>query len=122
MRALALALCLVSTPAIAADQFDLICTAKKESVRYRIDLAAGEYCAGNCEIVQKIAGVTSGTLTLQDKQRQFPDDDRIWNTINRATGEWYRSESIPSISLYETTEGRCEPATFSGIAPAKTKF
>lgn len=123
MRALVLALALVTTPAVAAEQqFDLICKAKKETVRYRVDLLAGEYCSGSCELVQKIASVTSGTLTLQDEKPQFRDGDRIWNMVNRSNGEWYFSRSMPAIGVFDTTEGRCEPANFSGIAPATKKF
>lgn len=117
MRSLILSLALISTPAMAAEQFDLICTAKKETVRYRIDLAAGEWCADSCRSVLKIASVTEGTITLLSRERQAPSDVQVLKKIERSTGEW---TDISVGGGYDPVfiKGRCEAAPFSGF-PAK---
>lgn len=118
MRALALALCLVATPAMAAEQFDLVCTAKKDTVRYRVDLAKGEWCVGSCATVLKVASVTSGTITLVDREPQFASDDRDLNQIDRTTGEWTDISYGGRSSPWER-KGVCKVAEYSGMPAAK---
>lgn len=119
---LGIALLGLATPAMAADQFDLVCNGGDVSFHYRVDLAKGEWCFGSCETVFKIPEVTSGTLTLMDKEPSGPRGDTIKNRINRATGEWYFYRSQPSIGFYKTVEGKCELAPFSGMTDVPTKF
>lgn len=126
MRALVLALGLVAVPALAADQFDLLCTGGRggrETMHYRLDLARGEYCFGKCESIAKIAGVTSGMITLYDDQPKFSGDTRSYNTINRITGEWrwYNFSPRLSVAAMDIT-GSCELDDFSGFPMLTRKF
>jgi hypothetical protein len=116
----AVALMLAATPAWAADRFDLVCTAGKTPVHYRVDLAAGEWCAGDCSVVNKIAAVTSGMLTLQDEKAIRRSDWENTTTVNRITGEWYSYSYNASLGgLPFQRSGRCEPTTYSGMAKPK---
>lgn len=123
MKAWAGALLLfIAAPAVAADQFDLICTSPtdKKPTRYRVDLAVGEWCEASCSATQKIAEVTSTSLTLKDEKqlRRGQMASRHW--VNRVTGEWqYRFQWLGSPSF---TTGHCEPAPFSGFGAEKVKF
>jgi hypothetical protein len=118
MRAIVLAMALVSTPTLAAEQFDLVCTSKKDTVRYRVDLAKGEWCVGPCETVLKIASVTSGTITLVDREPQFASDDRDLNQIDRATGAWTDISYGGRTSPWER-KGACKVAEYSGMPAPK---
>lgn len=124
MRALVLGLALVSTPVAAAEQqqFDLICSGDDQSWHYRVDLAVGEWCADVCDTVFKVASVTSGTIVLQSKEPQYRGGDKITNSINRATGDWYFYRSLPNIGFHKALNGKCEPQPFSGFPSSKVKF
>ena len=119
MRALALALCLIATPAMAAEQFDLVCTAKKTSERYRVDLARGEWCFGECDFVQKVASVTSGLIVLSEHRPAFDGDKIAANRINRVSGEWEWYNFDTKLMVSMDHKGKCEPAPFSGMPAAK---
>lgn len=119
MRALALALSLIATPAIAAEQFDLVCTGDKDTMRYRIDLAAGEYCFNDCGRVMKIAEVTSGMLTLHRDKPTLTEPATAYATINRSTGEWRWYSYDPRYSHIMDIQGKCEMAPYSGMPRAK---
>ncbi|WCT75039.1 hypothetical protein PQ455_07440 [Sphingomonas naphthae] len=120
MRAIIMAIGLLATPALAADQFDLICTAKKTTVRYRVDLARGEWCDGDCKVTRKITAVTTGFLTLVDENPTSEHAYRESTTVNRVDGSWYTmsyftwSSRVPS-----ATKGTCEPTAFTGFPAAK---
>lgn len=119
IMAVALALSAAS-PAIAADQFDLVCSAPNASVRYRIDLARGEYCAGECKLIQKIQQVTSGAITLFDEKNNVRDA-RAYGTVNRITGdwEWYNSMFPGAVMNHK---GKCRPEQSTGFPVAGRKF
>jgi hypothetical protein len=122
MRAIWLAVALVATPVMAAEQsqqFDLVCTAKRESDRLRIDLARGEWCFGACERVMKIQEVTAGLITLHDEKPSPPDNIRAYQTINRLTGEWQWYNYTPRYRSIMDIKGVCAPASFSGFPTAK---
>ena len=119
MRAVFLALALVSVPAAAAEQFDLICKAKNDEVRYRIDLTSGEWCAGDCKVVMKIAEVTSGVITLYDDKPTVKEPVTSYNTINRISGEWRWYNYDPRYSTVQDVNGKCEPAEFTGFPAQK---
>ncbi len=110
----ALSLALLPAPALAADQFDLICKGDKETVRYRIDLAAGEWCWEKCEATIKIASATSSRITFMDQ-----DTPSLHATafVDRASGEWWQSYRNSYSSAYN--HGFCTPAPFSGFPAAK---
>lgn len=112
----------VATPAAAADQFDLVCTGDDEPWHYRIDLTKGEWCADDCKTTFALASVTSATLTIKEQQPKFRGDDRIVNSVNRVTGEWYFYRDLPKIGFSKVVKGECKPAPFSGFGADKAKF
>ncbi len=65
----------ISTPAIAADQFDLVCDGTVSagsgrvpwSERYSVDLARGVYCDGGCSMLHLIARVEPGIIWFATK-------------------------------------------------------
>lgn len=109
---------LVATPAVAADQFDLLCKAKKAEVRYRVDLARGEWCAGECSRVVKIAQVTTGEIVFEDIKALRRGDYESQVRVNRATGDWSEFTSFPA-SVPTTRKGVCTPARFSTFPAGK---
>lgn len=119
MRFVALGMALISTPAAAADQFDLICKSAKETERYRVDLARGEWCLGDCRNVIKIASVTSGVIIFAEKKQQHPRDSWASNQVNRVTGEWRWYSFDPKYSRQQDIRGQCESAPFTGLPAAK---
>lgn len=117
--ALFLGLMMAAAPAVAADQFDLLCTAKKANVRYRVDLNRGEWCSDECRSTYKIDAVTSADLTLENKPPKFRGDGVSLVRINRSTAEW---QEIRTFSFGTTTvnnKGTCKPSEFSGFPKAK---
>lgn len=111
---------MLATPAAAAEQFDLICSAKKTSEHYRLDLATGEYCWGSCQRIEKIASVTSGMITLMDIKPVLRGDPEVRKTINRSTGEWNWYSFAPRFDVSpDIVTGTCQPAPFSGFPAAK---
>lgn len=124
MRGLALALALISTPVLAAEQqFDLVCQGRDgrtpESKRYRIDLTRGEYCADDCKRVMKIAEVTSGLFTLFSTAPTILEPVTAYNTVNRVSGEWRWYHRDDRYAGVQDVRGACEPTTFSGMPTAK---
>ena len=112
-----------TTPAAAeSEQFDLICTSQREAVRYRVDLSKNEWCFDKCGMVQKIASVTAGTISLYDHQPTHARDARYFIQINRVTGEWHWFNHTPGSLSMTNVKGVCEPAPFSGITSGPTKF
>ena len=124
MRTTILAAIMLALPGAAAEQdrFDLICTAKKETVRYRIDLTAGEWCADQCTSVNKIAEVTSGMITLYEEKAVTANGPYSYGRINRLTGEWKRASWTPSYNSFFSSTGSCTPASFSGLNAGSRKF
>lgn len=121
MRTWAVAVLLgAATPAVAADQFDLVCATRKGAVHYRVDLARSAYCAGDCSVMLTIASSTPGMIVLEDHQPTFRGDKEEHSRINRTTGEWHTFSFNPR---FDTTpfvrDGKCEPAPFSGFPTAK---
>lgn len=112
----------VASPAMAVDQFDLVCKAPKDTERFRVDLAKNEWCSGPCDNVQKIASVTSGMLSLHDHKPAFASDSRYHLRIDRVTGEWSWYNYNPKYKSLMDIKGICEPAPFSGITSPARKF
>lgn len=117
-------LALASSPASAAEQFDLHCEgtaqvgrkpAERWSERYRIDLASGRWCFGSCPKVNGIARFDAGEIVLTDR------DDRPsgrWVeklTISRSTGRLKQS----ILRLEYEVDAECEPAPFTDIPDTK---
>jgi len=111
---------LAATPAVAADQFDLVCTAKKSGTRYRIDLTRGEWCEGDGTVVKKVAEATTGMLFLARHEPSGVRDKTVRLWVNRNTGEWADYSYDPA---FDTTgslkKGFCQPASFSGFPSPK---
>lgn len=126
MRAFVLLLAMVSTPAMAADQFDLICQGRakygasaswqKFENRYRVDLAAKRWCRDNCERVMPLADVNEARITFTS----IHDDATIGDVdhfVERASGhlvEIHSSRFSP-----QTVAAQCEAAPFSGMPEKK---
>lgn len=119
MRAIVLALGLVSAPAMAADQFDLVCKGKSGSTtRYRVDLTRGEACAGICDRVWKMGATTTSEYRLIDQSPVRGYDLEQLATVNRQTGAYSHYSKIRGLGA-NRTEGTCEVAQFSGFPAAK---
>lgn len=106
---------LMASPAMAADQFDLLCSFGKTPVRYRIDIPRGEACEGDCTRVWKMGPVTAGEIRLLDTLSSAEEVPQTI-TINRQTGalkHWIGGRR----SL--TEQAICEPTKFSGFPPPK---
>lgn len=119
MRSLLAVGLLISTPAMAADQFDLVCTTKEGQTRYRVDLARNEACEGLCDRVWTMGPPSSGELKLIYKTPKSLRDLDERATVNRVTGDYQYSNTIPGLGT-QSESGHCEAAPFSGF-PA-TKF
>jgi hypothetical protein len=118
-------LALISTPAAAADQFDLICTSNDGSARYRVDLVAQQWCKDDCSEVRALASVSPTTIQFEDERPAFPGDGMVSSSVNRMTGKWsedYRSAAIGGSHARVFREGACEPRPFSGFGEEKAKF
>lgn len=122
MRVFAIALLLAGTPAAAAKQFDLVCVAEGVNERFRVDLDRGEWCFGECKLVQKIASETPGMIVLAEHQPAFHNDRTSYNRINRVTGEWRWFNLDPRYRSIMDHRGTCEPAPFSGMLSGTPKF
>lgn len=115
MRAFALALVIVSTPAATAEQqFDLICMFGKTEMRFRVDLAAGEACSEECSAVWPLGVVTAGEIVLRDT-RGMPSEVPQTYVVNRQTG--LLTHWIGRLNYTETAT--CTPAPFSGFPTAR---
>lgn len=121
------ALGLMSSPALAADQFDLACHGQyRERINakpkptdgsLRIDLKAGSWCAADCKTVFAIAAVEPGRIVLS--QSDPADTVAAYNyyTIDRVSGEYHHHMS-GSLSYWDD-RGVCEVRPFSGFPAAK---
>ena len=130
MRALLLAFGLLAAPAVAADQFDLVCRGKQRvgignemkpiEHRYRADLAAKKWCMDGCTRIDDIAAFNDNEIAFINVDRKI--GSRFWESdkVYRTTGFWLhvRSGAYDGIDI----EGRCEPAAFSGFPEIQRKF
>lgn len=131
MRALFLAFGLVATPAMAADQFDLVCQTEakhsingrwaKEELRYRVDLGALRWCQGACNGTDEVVEVKDTQLTLINREPKLSSapTELLW--IDRQSGalSYIRTGGIGN---YEQRRGRCERTAFSGFPAVTRKF
>jgi hypothetical protein len=129
MKVLALlAVAMLAGEARAAEQFDLVCKGEiRESpsqkrgepreVRYRVDLAKGEWCREACTVVQHLTDVTTSRITFYREETPLPRRVR-YEWIDRATGSWLE---LVDDRFWYRIEGTCEAAPFSGFG-SPTKF
>lgn len=123
--------------AAAAAAFNLVCTgtvtvaggdrdgARPYRTAYRIDLASGKYCEGDCRLVRDIAEVQPTRITLDERGNVAPgSSDYSINVIERDSG----AQTILTASgrrgamLYVKSTGRCESQPFTGFPDIPTKF
>lgn len=138
VRAAALALILVATPAVAApDQFDLDCsgTTRTQTVstdktepftrHYRIDLESKRWCAADCGAVHPIAEVQESYLKLEPGSDEYTPEGRktFTSMISRTTGAETVTYAVTGRDLY-TSESRaqCRAAAFSGFPKLDKQF
>jgi len=116
MRGIIIFLALLSGPAAAADQFDLACKARNVTEHYRVDLANGQWCSGDCDRIRLIVEETPNEIVLEEHEPTFSGDYRGWVRVYPASGdwEWYNSGAGGVGTL--DVRGKCEIAPFSGIA------
>lgn len=121
----------VASPALAAEQFDLVCrgqvrwapAGKLQPVerRYRVDLTAGTWCLDACTATEQLASVGQAEIVFKQADRTLPPGAYFEHTVNRTTGAWKNTYiQRGAFSTYWDYSGTCEPAPFSGM-PA-TKF
>ncbi|MBU3076530.1 hypothetical protein [Sphingomonas quercus] len=123
---LTLAIGLATTPALAADQFDLLCKGQQKftpdgaatpiEAHYRVDVAAGSYCRDQCIGIDKLAGAAPGKIAFKAHAKANEQDELVDESYEPATGKWVDLYAGPyPPGEYAATEGKCEAATFSGF-------
>src|SRR3546814_2889270 len=94
-----------ASPALAADQFDLVCTSTEGSAdRYRIDLTKGEACSGNCDRIWKMGEATTGELKVINKQPAFRGDMEESMFVDRQTGQYRYYNYIDGLRPHSRSE------------------
>lgn len=113
-----------------AAQFDLICAGRTETWielndtqvtdsnwRIRVDLDRKLACWDDCDVVSAIDRVDATRIVFSD----VPGGSLV--TVDRHTGSFFNSfqvnDSDGKLLTTQTTEGRCEPAEFTGIPAPK---
>jgi len=127
MRAFLLVLSLLATPAMAADQFDLVCKGQQRTsaagkwkpyeVRYRVDLSEMVYCRFNCKTLETVESADAARIVFQSVQGR-PGSTTALHYVDRSDGNWRYFLSGP-VGLIGDAEGHCEAAPFSGFPAAK---
>jgi hypothetical protein len=126
MKAILMAAALLSTPALAADQFDLICTGQAKDTmtsretpiarHYHLDLTTGQYCYNECT-VRQLNEVNSSQIVFEETQAQFPrDHNASLDYVSRTTGRW------EFFTSYWNGSGRCEVAPFTSFPVPPRQF
>lgn len=83
------------------------------TMRYRVDLAAGVYCAGDCPRTGAFQRVDPDALVFADES--YGTMDFYDMRISRTSGQFYRMRYTRSRS--ELDEGPCAVEPFSGFPP-----
>lgn len=132
---------LLFAAATSVQTFDLVCSGLTTTTdyfsgevteryvdQYRIDLAHGMWCSGECKAPQPIVNVSAVGLVLE---KQKVDTGReyllISNVINRETGSHHVIRSSehnrdPMSIRTVSQDGNCEASAFSGFPTIQTKF
>lgn len=125
MKVVILFLGLLSAPAVAADQFDLVCEGKltyspdkpvKFRTRYRVDLSAMAWCTDDCQEIHKIVEVQPGKIVLKREEATLRSSYRGERVVDRLSGKLSADFSTSTSSLRE--EAMCTTDGFSGM-PSK---
>lgn len=110
---------LAAPPAIAANQFDLICTANKTKVHYRVDLDTPLYCEADCSDPYKISDITPSMIVFERHERAFARDKEILEQV-RTNGAWIKFFDSGSGTKTSTSlTGQCRREPFSGFYPRR---
>ncbi|GAA0760589.1 hypothetical protein FHS52_001081 [Erythromicrobium ramosum] len=141
-QALFLGIAALAAPANAAsEQFNLLCTgtmtetstfspdkASQYQKEFRIDLASGRWCEGECKRPSNFATVEADRLVFIDHEDETKTlDSRSLEMVDRTTGKHssyvmviaYGRQKLTSSSV---SEGDCEIRPFSGFPEVVTKF
>jgi len=117
---------LAAAPAMAANQFDLVCKGQQKLARdgapqpveahYRVDLAAGSWCRDQCVGVDKIAAAGPDRIAFKAHPKAGDQDEEIDESFERTSGKWIDLYAGPyPPGEFASTEGKCEVAAFSGF-------
>lgn len=122
IRAVALGVALLATPAMATERFDLVCDGRQKlsplaawkpfSLRMRIDLKAMIWCVEKCEIVLPIASIDAARITLSRSNPALRSAFTL-RTVDRISGKYEGFWSG------EREEASCSAAPFSGMPAPK---
>ncbi|HYI64589.1 MAG TPA: hypothetical protein VEW71_06860 [Allosphingosinicella sp.] len=80
------------------------------TIVYRIDLEAGRWCSGECDIVEALAAVANGEIVLRD--RHDPAGSSVVRFLPGA-GRFTDTQIAGNIATLRS--GTCEPAAFTGF-------
>lgn len=121
---------LSAAPAIAADQYDLVCKGteqKKTGVAatpwketFRIDLATKRWCRGACTSAGPISSITPDEIVIMDTRRPGtgPADAALW--FSRTSGKVREYvEAGWSGSSFDIANGTCVRDLYSGMPGQK---
>lgn len=95
-----------TTPALAADSYDLACSSKNADVRYHLDLKQGKWCVDECRKVQAIAEVNGDEIFLVKHHVIFTNRPTGEISVNATTGAW---------RLFKTYPYRADPLVINGV-------
>ena len=109
----------------AALAFNLICTgtavmqhshggseSREDLQEIRVDLQSRRFCLDTCERTVPIASISDGEIVFQDETSET-GLMRIYRRVFRERGAFYAYIKLDAAIL--TTEGRCDPAPFTGF-------
>lgn len=124
---------LISTPAAAADQFDLVCKGEwrfgptdpyePHDFRLRVDLAAKKYCELDCKVLKPIEDVQPQRIVFRTATEiERASDTLVYHYVDRTNGNFRQFLSSQHPYHWQDLKGTCEPATFSGFGEEKAKF
>jgi hypothetical protein len=125
---------ITASGAQAADQFDLICKGKMRfsvadpyeprNSHLRLDLAAKQYCEGECKVTRPIQDVQPNHIMFESATEQEKAlGTTFFHQIDRTSGKliYFKSAKRPYPSWIEH-DAMCEPAPFSGFPQLPKKF
>lgn len=121
------ALVAISTPAMAADQFDLICLGKithdKDAPkdwanRYSIDLTAKRWCRTDMcpNTLDDIYNITTDQIVLNNLT--LSDESSTYQEVNRNTGMFMSRVRVKNL-ISATVQAACERAEFTPFPARK---
>jgi hypothetical protein len=92
---------------------------------YRIDLASGRYCDGDCRLTRALFEVQPARITIDQQGNPRPRaSDYSINVIERDSGDQtiLTASGRAGVRVYVKSTGRCERQPFTGFPAAVTRF